>query len=148
MWGHIPRFSLLALCLTASPLSAQASADSIAVHKAHTQWFDGLLAEDTTKLSTVLSPDVTLAFPGGNTVPRQDFLGYLRSGQLFYDTADHHYLRIRVYAGAAVVNGNSTLDYRLQGKAGSERLTYTATYILTGDKWRMVAWQSTVPGRP
>jgi hypothetical protein len=67
---------------------------------------------------------------------------------LFYDSAEHHSLRIRVYPRAAVVNGSSTLGYRFQNNAGSERLTYTATYILAGNKWRMVAWQSTVPCRP
>ena len=99
-------FSLLALCLATSALNAQPSADSSAVHKAHLQWFEGLVAEDTTRLSPVLAPDVTLAFPGGDIMPRRDFLGYLQNGQLYYDTAEHHNLHIRVYPGAAVVNGS------------------------------------------
>jgi hypothetical protein len=148
MLGHYVRCSLLALGLATSTLNAQPAADSAAVHRTHLRWFDGLIAEDTTKLSSVLDPDVTLAFPGGDVMPRRDFLGYLQNGQLYYDTADHHSLRIRVYPRAAVVNGSSTLTYRFQGSAGSERLTYTATYILASGQWRMVAWQSTMPMRP
>ena len=134
------------LCVTSFEVAgAQAStADSVAVSQAHERWFRGLLAEDTTVLSTVVAPDVTLGFPGGNVMPRKDFLGYLQSGQLFYDSADHHDLRIRVYGAAAVVHGRSTLTYRFQKAAGSERLAYTATYIRSGGEWRMVAWQSTM----
>ena len=80
-------------------------------------------------------------------MPRSAFLAYLQKGQLYYDRAEHHDTRIRLYRGAAVVNGSSTLTYRFQGAAGSERLTYTATYVFVDGHWRMVAWQSTVPMR-
>ena len=132
-----------------SSLGAQrAASDSIAVVNAHQQWFRGLLTHDTLALSAVLAPDVTLAFPGGNTMPRADFLGYLQGGQLFYDSANHEDLRVRVYSSAAVVTGRSTLAYRFQGSAGSERLAYTATYVRSASGWRMVAWQSTVSPAP
>jgi hypothetical protein len=123
---------------------SQSLPDSVAVHRAHSQWFDAILAEDTAALSAILSPDVTLAFPAGNTMPRAAFLAYLQSGQLVYDSAQHHELRIRVYDAAAIATGKSTLGYRFKGTAGSERLAYTAVYVRSRSGWRMVAWQSTI----
>lgn len=130
-------------------VGAQArTADSVAVAQAHETWFRGLMAHDTTTLSPVLSADITLGFPAGNVMPRQDFLQYKQEGQLFYDSADHQELHIRVYAGVAVVTGRSTLAYRFKGTAGSERLAYTATYVRSSGQWRMVAWQSTIVPPP
>lgn len=132
-----------------APLGGQANAtDSVAVSQAHERWFRGLLAHDTTTLSAVLAPDITLGFPAGNVMPRQDFLRYKQEGQLFYDSAEHQDLRIRVYLAVGVVTGRSTLTYRFKGTAGSERLAYTATYVRSNGEWRMVAWQSTIVPPP
>ena len=140
----------IALPLAAlAPVGGQTSApDSVAVHQAHDGWFRGLIAHDTTNLSAVLAPDVTLGFPGGNVMPRQDFLRYKQEGQLFYDSADHQELHIRVYSGVAMVTGRSILAHRFKGTAGYERLAYTATYLRSNGKWRMVAWQSTIVPPP
>lgn len=128
-----------------APIAGQGASDSIAAHQAHERWFSGLLAEDTVLVSNVLSADVTLGFPGGNVMPRSEFLAALQDGELFYDTADHEDVLLRLYRGTAVVTGRSTLTYRYRGNAGSEQLTYTAIYIRTDQRWRMVAWQSTTP---
>jgi hypothetical protein len=106
-------------------------------------WFEGLLAEDTTILNKVLSDDVTLGFPGGNVMPRAKFLSFLRSGELFYDTAEHEDVGFRIYGNTAVVTGRSNLAYRFKGNEGFERLSYTAVYVSTDGEWKMVAWQST-----
>ncbi len=109
----------------------------------HIAWFEGLLAEDTTIVSRVLSDDVTLGFPGGNVMPKTEFLSYLQSGDLFYDIAEHEAVKFRVYGASAVVTGRSNLAYCFKGNAGFERLTYTAVYVRTDGGWKMVAWQST-----
>ncbi len=120
-------------------------ADSATVRDVHDAWFEGLLSEDTTIVSRVLSPDVTLGFPGGDLMPRETFLSYLQGGDLFYDAADHHALQVRVYGDAAILTGQSTLRYRFRGVSDSERLTYTAVYVRSGIGWQMVGWQSTTP---
>ena len=149
MSKHRPYLLSLVLFLAFASARGQAyAADSVAVAHAHESWFRGLLAHDTTTLSAVLAPDITLGFPAGNVMPRQDFLRYKQDGQLFYDSAEHHELRIRVYPAAALVTGRSTLTYRFKGTAGSERLAYTATYIRFNGAWRMVAWQSTIVPAP
>ncbi len=110
---------------------------------AHSAWFEGLLAEDTTILNKVLSDDVTLGFPGGNVMPRAKFLSFLQSGELFYDTAEHEAVGFRTYRNTAVVTGRSNLAYRFKENEGFERLSYTAVYVSTDGEWKMVAWQST-----
>ena len=125
----------------ARPVDADAAQ---AVRKAHSTWFERLLAEDTTGLDQLLADDVTLAFPDGNLMPRADFLSYLKSGALFYYTAEHEDVLVRIYGTTGVVTGRSNLAYRFKGKAGLERLRYTAVYARTGGRWRLVASHSTV----
>ena len=120
--------------------------DREAVAAAHERWFAGLLGRYDV-LSDVLASDVTLRFPGGNEMPRTQFLSLLETKQLFYDSAEHHETEIRVYADAGVVTGKSTLQLRLRGNPSSERLAYTAVYIRITNKWTLVAWQSTIARR-
>lgn len=115
-----------------------------AVRKSHAAWFDALLAGDTAALEQLLAADVTLAFPGGNLMPRAEFLSYLKSGELFYDTAEHEDMLVRIYGATGVVTGRSTLGYRFKGKPGVERLRYTAVYARTDTRWWLVAWHSTI----
>jgi hypothetical protein len=90
----LPRSYLLACVLFVAAFrsaGAQASsADSVAVSEAHDRWFRGLVAEDTTVLSAVLTSDVTLAFANGVAMSRKNFLQALQSGQLAYDSAEQH----------------------------------------------------------
>ena len=115
-----------------------------AVRKSHAAWFDALLAEDIATLEQLLARDVTLAFPGGNLMPRAEFLLNLKSGELFYDTAEHEETSVRTYGAAGIVTGRSTLGYRFKGKPGVERLRYTAVYVRTDTTWRLMAWHSTI----
>ncbi len=112
------------------------------VRAAHARWFAGILG-DRAVLEQVLAPDVTLRFPGGNNMPREGFVGLLRSGELSYLSADHRDTTVRVYGDAAVVTGATTLGYRLGSKTDSERLAYTAVYVRRQGIWVLVAWQST-----
>ena len=118
-----------------------------AIRKTHNAWFDALLAEDAGALDLLLVDDITLAFPDGSLMPRAEFLSYLKSGELFYDTAEHEDVLVRVYGTTGVVTGRSNLAYRFKGEAGFERLRYTAVYARTEVRWRMVAWHSTMPGK-
>lgn len=115
-----------------------------AVRKVHSAWFDALLGEDVAALEQLLSEDVTLAFPGGNLMPRVEFLSHLKSGELFYDTAEHEDMLVRMYGAMGIVTGRSNLAYRFKGKPGLERLRYTAAYVRTNSRWRVVAWHSTI----
>lgn len=110
---------------------------------AHNAWFEGLLAEDTKILNKVLSEEVTLGFPGGNVMPRAEFLSLLQAGELFYDTAEHESVGFRIYGNTAIATGRSNLTYRYKGAKDFERLSYTAVYVRTNGEWKMVAWQST-----
>ena len=106
---------------------------------------DALLSEDAGALDLLLVDDITLAFPDGNLMPRAEFLSYLKSGELSYDSAEHEDLLVRVYGTTGVVTGRSSLAYRFKGEAGFER--YTAVYARTEVRWRMVAWHSTMPDK-
>lgn len=143
----ISRISQIAALITLIVLPVvgltSAEVESAEVRSAHERWFSGLIG-DRAVLSEVLAADVTLRFPGGNQVPRNEFLRLLESGELAYDSATHSETEFRVYGNTGVVTGRSTLAHRFQGNASSERLAYTAVYIRTSEHWKMVAWQSTI----
>jgi len=137
---------VVTLAVSSAAVSAQepsATAEE-AIRNAHTAWFDALLSEDTAALERLLADDVTLAFPGGNLMPRSEFLSYLKAGELYYDTAEHEDSLVRVYGTTGVVTGRSNLAYRFKASAGFERLRYTAVYVDTDGQRRLVAWHSTV----
>lgn len=137
---------ILAVSSAAGLASEPAGKTEQGIRKAHAAWFDGLLAENAAALDRLLAADVTLAFPGGNLMPRAEFLSYLKAGELYYDTAEHEDTLVRVYGTTGVVTGRSNLAYRFKGKAGFERLRYTAVYAGGDGQWRLVAWHSTVRG--
>lgn len=119
------------------------------LQKVHQSWFSGLLNEDSQVIDKILSDDITLGFPRGNIMPRQDFIDALKNGTLYYDSAYHEYSKIRIYGNTGVINGRSNLTVRVKMENGEfykvlEKLTYTAVYVLDkSSKIKMVAWQST-----
>jgi hypothetical protein len=143
----IPLVILLCLtfgCQQGEEAAEEATPDKIVLSElkdAHSAWFEGLLTEDTTILSEVLSEDVTLGFVD-YVMPRARLLSLLQSGELVYDTAEHETVGFRIYGNAAVVTGRSNLAYRFKGNEDFERLSYTAVYMSTDGVWKMVAWQS------
>ena len=143
----IPLVILLCLtfgCQQGEEAAEEATPDKIVLSElkdAHSAWFEGLLTEDTTILSEVLSEDVTLGFVD-YVMPRARLLSLLQSGELVYDTAEHETVGFRIYGNAAVVTWRSNLDYRFKGNEDFERLSYTAVYMSTDGVWKMVAWQS------
>ena len=76
-------------------------------------------------------------------MPRAEFLSFLKSGELFYDTAEHEDVFVRMYGETSVATGRSTLGYRFKGQPDVERLQYTAVWVRTDTRWRLVAWHST-----
>jgi hypothetical protein len=141
--GVVLSFLSLGCALASNTPAEPNQADSEAVAAAHSRWFAGLLGRYDV-LSDVLAQEVTLRFPGGNQMPRAEFLSLLQTTDLVYDSAEHHATEIRVYGGTGVVTGSSTLELRYKGAAQSERLAYTAVYVRSNSKWTLVAWQSTV----
>jgi hypothetical protein len=119
------------------------------LQEVHQSWFDGLLEENSQIIDQILSEDITLGFPGGNVMPRQEFIDYLKNGTIFYDSAFHEYSKIRIYGNTGLINGRSNLTFRFKKENGEffkghEKITYTAVYVLDESlRIRMVAWQST-----
>jgi hypothetical protein len=136
------------------PLFTIAQSNSDAKEKLmaiHRSWFKGLLSEDTVVINQVLSEDVTLGFPDGNTLSKEEFINYLGEGILFYDSAFHEYSKVRVYRNVGLINGRSNLAFRFKMEDGeylklTERLTYIAVYLFD-DSIKMIAWQSTIRPR-
>lgn len=135
----------------AIPLFTIAQSNSDAKEKlmaVHQVWFKGLLNEDTVVIKQVLSEDVTLGFPNGNILSKEEFINLLGSGILFYDNAFHEYSKVRIYRNVGLINERSNLAYRFKMEDGeylklTERLTYTAVYLFD-DSIKMIAWQSTI----
>jgi ketosteroid isomerase-like protein len=135
---------ILVVMSTVVPAQETSTKAEQAIRKTHNAWFNALLKEDVTSLDSLLSGDVTLSFPGGNLMPRMEFLSYFKAGELFYDSAQHVNSMIRVYGETGIVTGQSNLAFRFKGNAGSERLRYTAVYIRKDGRWLLTAWQSTI----
>ena len=138
----------ISLCPIGSISGQGASTDSLAVAKTHSQWFGGLRAADTVALAAVLAPTVSFGFATGQTANRDGFLRMLHSGRLHYTSIVEEEQQIRCHGLTAVVTGRALLTYRIGQVDGSEHVTYTATYVVHNQQWKMLAWQSTLIPAP
>jgi hypothetical protein len=117
------------------------------VRKAHQSFIDGILAENYQLVDQLLAEDVTLGFPNGGFSPKGGYVDALKNKTLFYDSSANLSSNIRIYGNTGVVNGRGDLVFRYKDEKGEwykmlEHLSFTAVYVVDGNKAKMVAWQS------
>lgn len=120
------------------------------VRMAHQSFIDGILAEDYKQVDQLLAEDVTLGFPNGGFSPKRGYVDALKNKTLFYDSSANLSSNIRIYGNTGVVNGRGDLVFRYKNEKGEwykmlEHLSFTAIYVVNGNKVKMVAWQSNRP---
>jgi ketosteroid isomerase-like protein len=111
---------------------------------AEDRFFQALLQADSVSLTGVLTPDFLLIdVMTGSEIPGPVLVDLIGSRQLMFESVNRIDARLRRYAGAAVVTGQT----RMQGRYGEQRFEahsrYTHVYVQGPDGWRLASAQGT-----
>ncbi len=106
--------------------------------------FAAMMSRDVQALRRMLADDLTYTHSSGQLETKEQLIESIASGAFQYlAILPEGALDVRVYGDAAVVTGKGTFRVRAGGEERSLKLRFTDVYIVRGDVWQMVAWQST-----
>ena len=114
-----------------------------AIRELETRRFQAMIEADTAALDTILAEDLTYTHTSGWVDTKEQFIGWLESGELNYESISTDSVRVRVYAAAAVVTGQAAVKIKVNGQAKNLQIRFIDVYVKRDDHWQMVAWQST-----
>ncbi|MBL8236452.1 MAG: nuclear transport factor 2 family protein [Bryobacterales bacterium] len=133
------RILLLIGLMLAAPVFA---ADADDVKAAEMNWFNGITKNNFPMLEKVLAEDLHYLHSTGVVDSKASYIQSMRSGKQKYASGKINDLKIRVYAGAALINGDANFEFVTDGKPGKARLKYTHVFAKTAKGWQLVSHQS------
>ena len=98
---------------------------------------------DWAALDAALADDLTYVHSTARLESKAEHVANLRAGKPHYRGIAPRDRQVRVHDGVGVVNGISEMHVERDGKEQRFTVRYLAVYVQTGERWRMIAWQST-----
>ncbi len=114
-----------------------------AIRQLENRRFQAMIEADTAALDTILADDLTYTHTNGWVDTKEQFIGWLESGELNYESISTDSVRVRVYAAAAVVTGQAAVKIKGNGQEKNLQIRFIDVYVKRNAHWQMVAWQST-----
>ena len=90
-------------------------------------------------LRDVLDDRLTYTHSNGWVQTKTDVLNDFTNGRLTYQKIEVQELKVRLYNGAAIVNGRGKFTYLTSAMTLTSDLIFTETYVLIDKKWKLVA---------
>jgi len=140
-----------ALLLLASVLASQATvpapdADVVELTRLEGVWNDAHLRGDAAALDRLWADDLVAIVPKMTPLPKQDALGFLRSGRMKFLRYDSSDLAVRVYGDSAVATGRLVRARELGGQTMQDNWRFTKVYVRRAGQWRVVAFHASDAG--
>ena len=107
------------------------------------EFLRALVAGQFDSVDRILADDFVMIDLTGAVVPKDGFLGGLRSGALKFTSIQPEDISAHVYDHTALVRGRTAMKGSFQGMPFTFNSCYTHTYIQQSGRWRMVAAQGT-----
>lgn len=108
------------------------------------EFFTALMEANVAALDRVLSDDfVLIDVMTGSEVSKSMLLDAVGGGALTFEHIDRVAYRVRIYAGAAVVMGQTEMSGSFGGQPFGTSSRYTHVFVADHERWRMVAAQGT-----
>ena len=105
--------------------------------------FEAMRKADWNALDAALADDLTYVHSTARLETKGEHIGNLRAGKPHYRGIAPRDRRARVHGSIGVVNGVSEMHVENAGKEQRFTVRYLAVYARSGERWRMIAWQST-----
>jgi ketosteroid isomerase-like protein len=113
------------------------------IRQRETRRFEALVRGDTASLEEIMADDAIYTHATGVVETKAEYLAKMKSGEVRYESFAPEQLQVRIYGTAAVLTGIAGVKAHVGGEVRNLRLLFTDVYVKQGDRWRMVAWQST-----
>jgi len=98
---------------------------------------------DWAALDAALADDLTYVHSTARLESKAEHIANLRAGKPHYRSIAPRDRHARVHGGIGLVDGVSEMRVERDGKEQRFTVRYLAVYALSGDLWRLIAWQST-----
>jgi ketosteroid isomerase-like protein len=132
---------LLALALLTQIVACETT--RVSVRDVERMRFHAMVQNDLKSLAPLLSEDLVYVHTDGAVESKAEFLQRLRSGALRYRSIEPTDVRVRTFGSTAIVTGRSQMAVTIAGADREFAIRYTAVYVVRGDRWQLVSWQST-----
>jgi ketosteroid isomerase-like protein len=134
---------LVLLVVVAGRADAQTETHA-AVSQALEAFRQASLANDASKLDTLMADDCTAIVGPGLLVTKPQLLSALRDGSLIFDEVTFDDVVIRIYGSTAVVTHVMNIKERLSGTPLAGRYRTTRVFFNADGGWRLIAFQNTL----
>lgn len=106
-------------------------------------WMQSYVERNVAFLEQHLADEYVSTFPDGAVLDKQGEIAALLSGAVMLSEMRASEMRVRVYADAAVITGQSTIKARVKDRDESGQFRFTDVWIKRGERWLAVASQVT-----
>jgi ketosteroid isomerase-like protein len=100
---------------------------------------------DVATMDRILADDFVLVTGRGRVYTKQELLAEARAGTVTYEHQEDTNRTVRVWGNAAVITALLWEKGTNNGAPFDYRLWFSDTYVKTGDGWRYVFGQSSIP---
>ena len=100
---------------------------------------------DVAAMDRILADDFVLVTGRGRVYTKQELLAEARAGTVTYEHQEDTNRTVRVWGNAAVITALLWEKGTNNGTPFDYRLWFSDTYVKTGDGWRYVFGQSSIP---
>lgn len=105
--------------------------------------FEAMVRGDWAALDAALADDLTYVHSTARLESKAEHVANLRAGKPRYRGIAPRERRVRLHGEVGLVNGVSDIHVEREGKEQRFTVRYLAVYAMAGERWRLIAWQST-----
>ena len=108
------------------------------------QFFTALIAGDAQALDHILTDDfILIDVMSGSEITKPDFLAFIGSGQIKFESVEPAENRVRHYQTTAIVTGRTQMKGRLGDAPFVASSRYTHVFVSQQNEWRLATAQGT-----
>ena len=99
--------------------------------------------KDIATLNALLSDDLVYTHSTARLDTKESLIGNMASGSTVYTVVEPSDVKAQDLGDTVVLTGACRISVMSQGRPNSFSVRFTDVYANKGEKWQMVAWQST-----
>ena len=134
-------WSLAAVGQTKSRASGRDDGAERALLRANREYDEALVRGDAEALERIYADEFVYTTFDGTVRDKSQQIAFTRSGDLKLESGRSDDVTVRVYGNTAVMTGRFTAKGQFRGEKIDVRERYTAVWVKSGGRWRLVAEQ-------